>query len=406
MENNTEKWFCRKNIKKGFATVLIVGMVILVSVVIGEVGSYLTGNKQLKENTSNSNQSSEVEKTEDSKVNLSSPLTNMTEYEAMKFFNGVVSVRNNTPESIEFLSNSSCADYKVPSGYELKSCESGKEGSYDKCEKCISDIELTSKYLPVSDVNFTNGFLKDHYYMPNDLLGLGNLNPWMVVYNSTKIEGYTDCKKKKLENNYDLISLRYFVPYNIENAVATSEINKLNSKVIKYMKDVGWPVVSVNDKFFSSSPDTFCYEKNGVVFSYTIGTGRCTMNTPCRAYDTLAANVYIRSMETTDSIKNSFDLKNKTFKALEFYGKSTDVQNGKEREIRVASDAKISYFDGSGVEHESSFSEFAKYLSDNALSYEGQNSNVLRIYGGYTIKGFEVSDSVIEAKKIFWVEGQ
>jgi hypothetical protein len=111
-------------------------------------------------------------------------------------------------------------------------------------------------------------------------------------------------------------------------------------------------------------------------------------------------------METTDSIKNSFDLKNKTFKALEFYGKSTDYKDGNEYEIKVADDANIFYFDGNGVEHESSFSEFVKYLSNNALSYEGQDGRILRIYGGYTIKGTELSDGTIEAKKIFWVQGQ
>lgn len=97
--------------------------------------------------------------------------------------------------------------------------------------------------------------------------------------------------------------------------------------------------------------------------------------------------------------KSSFDLTNKTFAIEVSEGKTT----GKTKVFKVntTDKTKIYSYSNDGKINYETFSEFANsiinYKND---AFDIGDSNLVYIYGGYTIKGVLLGDNVIEASEI------
>ncbi len=74
-----------------------------------------------------------------------------------------------------------------------------------------------------------------------------------------------------------------------DDAAATAAITKLQQEVAQILQQHQW--IPANGASASGPPTT--YRRGDSVAELSVGTGRCTMNSPCSAFDSLTVTVYI-----------------------------------------------------------------------------------------------------------------
>jgi len=124
--------------------------------------------------------------------------------------------------------------------------------------------------------------------IPKELEGLDALTDWDIQYPTGappapfvprfqfKICGTGD------SGSYMPITFVYGASSSLDNAAANAAVDKLIAEVTQLVQKNGWKMGS-----------TDCYTKGSVFVDFGKGTGRCTMNSPCTAYDILSVTLYI-----------------------------------------------------------------------------------------------------------------
>ena len=78
----------------------------------------------------------------------------------------------------------------------------------------------------------------------------------------------------------------------VDNQRATHQIELLDRQVTGYLKQHHWTVMDVGSHGGAIPDLKRCYRKQGVVVQIFRTTGRCTMNSPCTAFDGFSIIVY------------------------------------------------------------------------------------------------------------------
>jgi len=108
------------------------------------------------------------------------------------------------------------------------------------------------------------------------------------------------------------------------------------------------------------------------------------------------------TINTTYFLKNSFNIEDKTFSAETLDGGKT---SGKTKTYKIIVTDKTKIYNYIKNKNDT-FSEFAEAMinyKNDAVNTE--DPNLIWIYGGYTIKGVLISESMIEASEIFSTVG-
>lgn len=122
-----------------------------------------------------------------------------------------------------------------------------------------------------------------------ELAGLEKLADWDIRYPAGASETqsqYRVCGEKEV-GNFLPITFWYGSP--LDAAAATAVVDRLNAGVIELLEKNGW-------KLHRSPPGAGvadCYAKELTFVELGKGTSRCTMNSPCNAYDELYVTVYV-----------------------------------------------------------------------------------------------------------------
>ena len=79
-----------------------------------------------------------------------------------------------------------------------------------------------------------------------------------------------------------------YVDDSVDDRAPGKVIAALDKRVSRYLLRSGWLKIESS----GGAPETRCYRLNDAVVEIYKTTGRCSMNTPCRAFDSIAVAVY------------------------------------------------------------------------------------------------------------------
>lgn len=80
---------------------------------------------------------------------------------------------------------------------------------------------------------------------------------------------------------------------NTNDATTNREISELDHRVVRYLAQNGWSRMHLEEDEEGIPNMKRCFQKNGSVIQVFKTTGRCTMNSPCTAYDGYAIIIYL-----------------------------------------------------------------------------------------------------------------
>ena len=141
--------------------------------------------------------------------------------------------------------------------------------------------------------------------IPEELHGLGTIANWDVSEPQWNWELFPElaCGIKDGRHRYDTILMNHDVGSKLDNATATQQVKLLDDKVVRYLEQKSWAVMDVGPAGGQIPNTKRCYQKQGVIVQVYQTTGRCTMNTPCTAYDGFTVMIYTPKHELTPSAK-------------------------------------------------------------------------------------------------------
>ena len=91
---------------------------------------------------------------------------------------------------------------------------------------------------------------------------------------------------------YEAVRLDFETDEEMKDAAATAKVKALDQKVVLMLVQKRWTAVKMGKG--SGIPNLRrCYRKSGVIAQIYETTGRCTMNTPCTAYDGFTVVFYL-----------------------------------------------------------------------------------------------------------------
>jgi len=91
---------------------------------------------------------------------------------------------------------------------------------------------------------------------------------------------------------YEAVRLDYEVDQEVKDAEATAKVKALDQKVLQLLTSRRWTTIKMGKG--SGVPNLKrCYRKSGVIAQIYETTWRCTMNTPCTAYDGFTVVFYM-----------------------------------------------------------------------------------------------------------------
>jgi hypothetical protein len=100
------------------------------------------------------------------------------------------------------------------------------------------------------------------------------------------------CQIEHLDN-YTRRRVDHEVDKELTNAEATSRIADLDRRVLAFLQTRGWTRLAARTNNGGIPDLTRCYKKQQTVVQIYRTTGRCTMNSPCTAYDGFTVVFYL-----------------------------------------------------------------------------------------------------------------
>ena len=92
---------------------------------------------------------------------------------------------------------------------------------------------------------------------------------------------------------YEAVRLDFEADEELKDTAATAKVKALDQKVLALLQQKHWVAIKMG-KGESGIPNLRrCYRKSGVIAQIYQTTGRCTMNTPCTAYDGFTVVFYL-----------------------------------------------------------------------------------------------------------------
>ena len=134
--------------------------------------------------------------------------------------------------------------------------------------------------------------------VPAELQAVGTMTSWDVSVPDWNWARFPEraCEIKDA-NAYDVVLMNHDVDSKLDDKSATREVQALDRKVVRYLEEERWVAMHVWPNG-GGIPDTRrCYQRQGVVVQIYQTTGRCTMNSPCTAYDGFTVMVYTPKRE-------------------------------------------------------------------------------------------------------------
>lgn len=92
---------------------------------------------------------------------------------------------------------------------------------------------------------------------------------------------------------YEALRLDTQIAPDLSDSAATSKIAALDRKISSFLADRGWTPIQIGGKHNGIPDLTRCSGKQRVIAQIYKTTGRCTMNSPCAAYDGFAVVLYL-----------------------------------------------------------------------------------------------------------------
>ena len=92
---------------------------------------------------------------------------------------------------------------------------------------------------------------------------------------------------------YEVLRLDMQLAPGLSDSAATAQIAAFDHKIGSFLTDRGWSPIKVSENHGGIPDLTRCSGKQGTVAQIYKTTGRCTMNSPCTAYDGYAVVLYL-----------------------------------------------------------------------------------------------------------------
>jgi hypothetical protein len=127
--------------------------------------------------------------------------------------------------------------------------------------------------------------------IPKELQGLQAITTWDVSEPGWRWLSYETCGIKD-GDRYARVRLDHEVDSKLSNVAATRRIQALDRQVVRFLTNRGWSRIDLEPDTGGIPNVKRCYQKQGIVVQIYQTTGRCTMNTPCTAYDGFAVTIY------------------------------------------------------------------------------------------------------------------
>ncbi len=128
--------------------------------------------------------------------------------------------------------------------------------------------------------------------VPQDFRNLRALTTWQVSEPRQNNTPDQVCNIANMDR-YEPIRMQHDLGSNIDDRSATQQIQRLDRKVVAYLRERRWSTMNVGPNRGEIPNVKRCYQKQGTIVQIYQTTGRCTMNTPCRAYDGFAITFYL-----------------------------------------------------------------------------------------------------------------
>jgi hypothetical protein len=128
--------------------------------------------------------------------------------------------------------------------------------------------------------------------LAQDVHALRELQPWVVSDVAGDAAPDQRCGIKNLRS-YGLLRLELQLPPELSDHDADARISKIDRTVTRVLASRGWSAMKVSAKAGGIPDLSRCSHKQTAVAQIYKTTGRCTMNSPCRAYDGFAVMLYL-----------------------------------------------------------------------------------------------------------------
>jgi len=92
---------------------------------------------------------------------------------------------------------------------------------------------------------------------------------------------------------YEAVRLDYEADEEMKDAAATAKVKAVDQKVLALLQQKRWAAVKMGKGGGGIPNLRRCYRKGGIIAQIYETTGRCTMNTPCTAYDGFTVVFYL-----------------------------------------------------------------------------------------------------------------
>lgn len=94
-------------------------------------------------------------------------------------------------------------------------------------------------------------------------------------------------------SSYETQRLNQELPSSLSDEEATSQVEALDRKVVALLTKRNWSKIDMGGTSKGIPDLTRCYRKQGTILQIFKTTGRCTMNSPCTAYDGFTVNSFL-----------------------------------------------------------------------------------------------------------------
>jgi hypothetical protein len=92
---------------------------------------------------------------------------------------------------------------------------------------------------------------------------------------------------------YEIVELEHEVDEDLNDEAATQEVKALNEKVLRLLQQGHWTAMKTGPNKEGIHSLDSCHRKDAVIVQISGETARCTMNTPCTAFDGLSVLFYL-----------------------------------------------------------------------------------------------------------------
>jgi hypothetical protein len=134
--------------------------------------------------------------------------------------------------------------------------------------------------------------------LARDIRDLRQLQAWRASDVSSKGAPDQSCEITNL-TRYKTLRLDLQLRPEVRDADANSRINALDSTVTSFLANRGWLRMKTERNSIGIPDLTRCFQKQAAVAQIYKTTGRCTMNSPCTAYDGFAVVLYLPKSHIT-----------------------------------------------------------------------------------------------------------